>query len=141
MISKLKEKPNLEVFDTVFDPKKNNYKNPFDLVSGDFTVNLFQRTKPNYKVWIYISGNDLPFVNKVVYHLHETFLNPNRTVLRNQGNPYFMIDIWTWGIFDVVAEIHYGKRRIHKITHKLTYGKQLKNFRDKININETSSSS
>ena len=68
----LQQDINLRVFDTAVDPtaeEKIVYYRP----GAD---------RPLYRVWIYVDGPDLPFVDSVTYRLHPTFKEPERTVPR-----------------------------------------------------------
>lgn len=40
-----------------------------------------------------------PIVNKITYHLHETFPNPVREVFRTDANPNCKLVTWAWGKF------------------------------------------
>ena len=56
---------------------------------------------PLYRVFLYLDGDDLPFVKEATYHLHPTFQAPIQTVRRSIGNPKCKLQIWTWGLFVV----------------------------------------
>jgi len=81
--------------------------------------------RPLYKVWLYLDGNDVPFVRAVTYRLHETFAEPVRVVPRSSSNPNCQLVIWTWGVFAVRAEIQDKKGYIYKVVHVLEYESQL----------------
>lgn len=84
-----------------------------------------------YKVWIYLEGNDLPYVENVTYTLHETFKNPVRTVPRSPSNPNCTLVIWTWGVFLVKATIVDKQGFTYLVNHQLTYDKQFPKDKDK----------
>jgi hypothetical protein len=81
--------------------------------------------RPLYKVWLYLEGNDLPFVRGVVYRLHESFSDPVRLVPRSPSNPNCQLVIWTWGVFVVGAEIQDKKGYVYEVSHTLSYAEQL----------------
>jgi transcription initiation factor IIF auxiliary subunit len=81
-----------------------------------------------YKVRIFLEGQDLPFVRQVTYGLHKTFRNPHRVVERTISNPDCRLEIWTWGIFEVTADVQDNTGQVYRLTHQLTYGKELENL-------------
>jgi transcription initiation factor IIF auxiliary subunit len=106
---------NLRVVDTVFDPSKSDRK-VYVKKSGDYTL---------YKVWLFLDGVDLPFVNYVTYQLHSSFRNPNRTVYRTVANPNCQLIIWTWGLFTVNVEV-VDKSGVHYVfDHRMGYDREL----------------
>lgn len=74
--------------DTVFDP---------DSPGGPPRIYArgLQEENPRYKVWLYLAGEDLPYVRSVTYKLHPTFPQPVRKVLRTPSNPNCKLVIWT----------------------------------------------
>lgn len=123
----MQESLNVEIRDTVFDPSIYGT----DPVSSDTPstpriVYVRQKgSKPTYKVWLYLSGNDVPYVESVSYALHPTFAEPKRTIRRTLSNPNCQLVIWTWGIFEVKAAIKTKNGKLHLLRHQLTYGRQL----------------
>ncbi len=116
----------LEVCDSLFNPyepfsegekKKAYYKE---------AINAEGRKTIWYKVWIYLDGQDLPFVKDVTYKLHPTFPNPMRNIECTPDNPKAAFFIWTWGIFTVEAEITDLKGRNMHTSHYLTYNSHLR---------------
>jgi transcription initiation factor IIF auxiliary subunit len=81
--------------------------------------------RPRYRVWIYLEGPDLPYVRSATYTLHPTFADPVRTVERTSSNPNCALDIWTWGLFEVVAEIADKSGGRHLLRHRLRYDEDL----------------
>ncbi|CAE7893614.1 YAF9 [Symbiodinium sp. KB8] len=59
----------------------------------------------------------LGLVNKVVFHLHETFSEPVVEV----AAPPFQITRFGWGTFDILAVIHLQDGRELKLTHTLSF--------------------
>ena len=80
----------------------------------------------SYKVWLYIEGPDLPFVDKVTYILHKTFRNPYREITRTPANPNCALEIWTWGLFTVKVIVVDKKGETTIINHRLSYDKYLR---------------
>ena len=113
---------NLYVKDSLFDPnnpsavkeKQAAYKKRVDL-----------KAKMLYKVWVYLEGRDLPFVESVRYHLHPSFRNPQYVVEKNLSNPNFSLVLWTWGVFNVKVEITLISGETVILDHYLTYGEEM----------------
>ena len=78
-----------------------------------------------YKVWVYLLGDDLPYVQSVTYTLHPTFGNPVRHLSRTPSNPNCQLVIWTWGLFDLKATIEDKMGSVYEVVHSLTYDRQL----------------
>lgn len=114
---------NLEVKDSLFDP------------SLDFTeakVHVRKKDGKEYcKVWIYLEGNDLPYVEQVTYALHGSFQNPIQTVVRTLSNPSCALAFWTFGAFVVKATILDKKGFSYLASHPLSYEKQFPTEREK----------
>lgn len=110
---------NLEVKDTVFSP---------NLSRDDLNNKVNVRQEGDtyyYKVWLYIDGYDLPYVDSVTYSLDPTFPEPVQTVRRTLTNPNCQLTIWTWGLFTVVATIVDKKGNEYRVSHELSYDKEL----------------
>ena len=80
--------------------------------------------KDLYKVWIYLDGPDVPFVQAAIYELHPSFAKRVHTVSRTVANPSCALIIWTWGIFDVKATLRMKSGEAVELTHKLTYDRE-----------------
>jgi transcription initiation factor IIF auxiliary subunit len=106
------------VRESLFNPASNDRKIYF--VKGDEKEKL-------YKVWIYLEGEGLSFVESVVYKLHPTFPNPERKVARSLGNPNCSLMIWTWGLFTIEVTINFVTGETLKTKHYTTYDKDLGN--------------
>jgi len=107
----------LELRDSVYEPGATGGKI------------LYDRSLPNhprYKVWLYLDGQDLPYVKSVTYTLHATFPDPVRSVPRTPSNPYCALAIWTWGLFDVLAEVEDKTGGRHLLKHMMRYDQDLK---------------
>ena len=109
---------NVQVKDTVFDP------NLAPSAHKKVHVNETEGTTL-YKVWLYLAGEDLPYVDSVTYSLHETFPNPKRKVKLTPSNPNCQLVIWTWGVFTVKAKIEDKRGLTFEISHYLTYDQEL----------------
>ena len=107
----------LHVVDSVFDPKKKKKK-----------VFVRQREKSTlYKVYLYISGGDVPFVQQVTYRLHSSFPNPDRQVYRTPSNPDCQLIIWTWGLFTVQVTVQDKNGYFYTFEHRMSYDRELTN--------------
>lgn len=98
---------------------------------------------PLYEVWLYLEGNDLPYVESVTYELDPTFVEPRRRVRRSVRNPRCALAIWTWGVFPIKATIIDKRGSVYEVGHELTYGKELERLRpDRIQyLDDTQTSS
>lgn len=114
------------VKDSLFDPNQ-----PFDpsQQSKSTPRTVYFKVKDGqtlYKVWLYIEGRDLPYVETVTYRLHPDWWSPaERTVRRELTNQNCQLIIWTPGFFPVGAIISDKLGRAYETTHELTYGKEL----------------
>ncbi len=110
----------VEVRDSVFDPDLNPETNK----------KVYWREGSDgsalYKVWLYLAGEDLPYVHSVTYTLHPTFPDPTRRVSRTLTNPNCELVLWTWGMFEVKAAIEDKTGGIYEAVYKLSYDRQLK---------------
>jgi len=81
--------------------------------------------RPLYRVFLYLEGRDLPFVENVTYFLHPTFPDHVRIVPRTPGNPVCKLEIWTWGFFDIKATVvdKTGARQL--LSHYLEYKEEI----------------
>jgi hypothetical protein len=110
----------IEVRDSVFDP---------DLPPNQARVAHYRKGENGqafYKVWLYLSGESLPYVQAATYVLHETFADPVNRIVRLPSNPDCRLTIWTWGLFEVKVTIEDKMGRIYETVHRLTYDRQLK---------------
>jgi len=109
----------LEVKDTVFNPGLSR-EDPNNKVNVRQEGDVYY-----YKVWLYLDGYDLPYVDSVTYTLDSSFSEPNQTVRRTLTNPNCQLTIWTWGLFTVVATIIDKKGYKYQVSHQLSYKEQL----------------
>ncbi|CAM1368271.1 hypothetical protein TPENAI_60393 [Tenacibaculum litopenaei] len=79
-----------------------------------------------YKVYLYLEGNDVPFIKKATYTLHQSFNNRVRVIERRPQNPYCKLVLWTWGLFYVKIELEDINGQRLELNHFLTYGEQIK---------------
>lgn len=109
-------KSGIEVRDSVFSPLSP---------AGPAEARVIRFRKgdkhPLYKVWIYLDGVRVPFVDRVTYALHSSFRDPLRTVARSPSNPNCALELWTWGIFDVGVTIWEKSGERSELVHRLTY--------------------
>jgi len=84
---------------------------------------------PFYKVYLYLVGEALPYVQAVTYRLHPTFPEPVQRVARNLANQNCLLVIWTWGIFDVTATIEDRWGNIYEVTRPLGYGREIEQLK------------
>ncbi len=111
----MQEQLAVDVKDSAFDP---------DATGHTILVRNKSADQPLYRVFLYLDGPDLPFVDSVQYELHPTFTNPTRTVSRTPANPRCKLEIWTWGLFQVTATIRDRKGRTHVRYRDLQYDKE-----------------
>jgi hypothetical protein len=102
----------VDVRDSPFDPD-----NPVRVIQ----VRNPDADRPLYKVYLYLDGPGLPFVESVTYRLHRTFERPSRAVRRSVANPRCKLAIWTWGLFEVQATIQDKMGRTVMRSHVLEY--------------------
>ena len=103
--------PNLEVKDSIFDPdspdRTAKWRNP-------------DQEKPLYRVFLYLEGLRLPYVDSVTYVLHPTFQEPTRQIFRSASNPRCKLELWTWGLFRVQAIVTDRDGNVFNLTHELS---------------------
>ncbi len=73
-----------------------------------------------YRVYIFLTGRDLPFVQQVTYHLHPTVTPSVQRVARSIV-PDCRLVMWLWGTFEVWAEIEDTKGRRYRRQHLLEF--------------------
>jgi hypothetical protein len=108
---------NIAVKDTALDPS---------LAPDKARVHVRKKDgKNHYKVWIYLEGPDVPYIESVTYTLHSTFKNPVRLVPRSLSNPNCTLAIWTWGAFLVKATIVDKQGLSYRVSCQLAFDKRL----------------
>ena len=107
---------NLEVRDSVYPPGTAEAKILYDKSTDT----------ARYKVWLYLDGPDLPYVKSATYRLHPTFPDPVRTVARTPSNPNCVLEIWTWGMFNVQVEIEDKTGARYSFEHWMSYSRDIK---------------
>ncbi len=105
----------IKVRDSVFEPGSSSRK-VYYKKTGDSAL---------YKVWLFLDGDDLPYVLGVTYRLHSTFPDPNQTIRRTLSNPNCQLVIWTWGLFKIKALIEEKSGVIREFDYQLQYDKEL----------------
>lgn len=117
---------NLEVKSSVFNPALSK-DDPRNKVSFRQEGDVYY-----YKVWLYVEGYDLPYVESVTYSLdRSSFPEPDQTVPRTVANPNCQLTIWTWGLFTVIATIIDKKGNKYQVSHQLNYKEELPTNPDK----------
>lgn len=109
---------NITIKDSLFDPDRR--------FERFVQVRRTGESRPLYRVYLYLEGTDLPFIQRVTYELHPTFSPRTLTVDRSLSNPFCKIDIWTWGIFTVHADLEDRQGRTSRISHHLEYASDLR---------------
>lgn len=108
----------IEVVDTAIDPKAPRAR--------EVRRRQNEGQRPLYKVWIYLKGKDLAFVDSVTYTLHKSFGTPVRTVQRSLRNPNCQLIIWTWGVFNVGVSIRDKSGNLYQLVHELAYDSEFR---------------
>ena len=101
----------IEICDSVLEPESYS-KDILYKQSGN---------KKLYKVWLYLKGQDLPYVENVTYILHSSFHNPQKIVRRTPSNNNCSLVIWTWGLFIVKGTTLFKDGSKYEMSHSLTY--------------------
>jgi serine/threonine protein kinase len=70
--------------------------------------------------WAVFLDGDISNVDYVVYHLHRTFPDPDRTVKTRETR--FALRTEGWGTFEVRAEVHTKDGGMIELTHMLEFG-------------------
>jgi transcription initiation factor IIF auxiliary subunit len=109
------KKLDIKVRDTVFEPGSSSRK-VYYKKTGDTAL---------YKVWLFLDGDDLPYVMSATYRLHSTFPDPDQTIRRTLSNPNCQLVIWTWGLFKIKALIEEKSGVIRELDYQLQYDKEL----------------
>lgn len=112
----------IQVRDTVFNPAlpQSDPRNK---------VHYQKRAKDTYyyRVFLFIDGYDLPYVESVTYTFDDSFPEPTQTVRRTPQNTNCQIAIWTWQRqFTLSATIVDKKGNTYQVMHEMTYAKELK---------------
>ncbi|HAD11290.1 MAG TPA: hypothetical protein DCF33_02510 [Saprospirales bacterium] len=106
---------NIYLRDTLFEPNSASGK------KATFKKYAYPDSKVLYKVWVYLDGKDLSFVQAVKYHLHPSFKVNQYQIERSLSNPQCALVIWTWGVFNVRAEVTLISGEVLVLNHYLTY--------------------
>ena len=95
-----------------------------------------------YRVFLYVDGYELPYVESVTYTLDDSFPNPEQIVRRTPANPICQLVVWTWKeLFTVVATIVDKKGNSYRITHDVSYVSELPQAEDRYEFVEAESQS
>ena len=93
---------------------------PFDPNGRERVVYYRSKNKKYYKIFIYLTGPDVPFVKGVTYTLHP-FQVQHHNVQRSLPNPNCKLAVWVWGKFEVLASVEDKKGNIYKLSHYLNF--------------------
>jgi hypothetical protein len=104
----------LQVHDSAFDPDTYDRS----------TIEYRRGESLNYRVFIFLDGLDLPFVQHVMYRL-PTAVGPPRLVARMIDNQRCKFDIWTWGVFELIAEVVLKDGSLVPFPHQLEFSHEL----------------
>jgi hypothetical protein len=104
---------NLEIRDSLFDP--------------DTKGRGAERKGHLSRVFLFLSGQRLPFVQGVTYFLPSSFDQTVRTVLRRPMNPHCKLEIWVSKTFTLTAIVTYKSgeqlRLRHSVRHNLVFAR------------------
>lgn len=77
--------------------------------------------REHYHIGIWLEGDkeELDDVEKVEYELHPSFKRRLRSSSNRENN--FSITIWTWGMFNIEATVHFKDGSSRKHTYYLSY--------------------
>lgn len=109
---------NLFLQDSLFDPGNVT---TVDRKKASYRKYAVPDSKVLYKIWIYLAGRDLPYVQSVKYHLHPSFRVREYQIEKSLSNPNYALIVWTWGIFNVKAEVQLISGETLVLNHFLTY--------------------
>ena len=104
---------NIRIVDTPFDPNDR-----------ERIVHYYYRsknTKYYYRIFISLTGPDVPFVKRVTYILPSSFEVRHKRVDRSWSNPNCKLAIRVWGKFEILAIIEDKKGNIYETSHYLDF--------------------
>jgi transcription initiation factor IIF auxiliary subunit len=116
----------LRVMDTPYEPGSQDRIIRFRALRG--------KSATLYKIWVYLEGSSLPFVNKVTYILHPTFPDPERIVTRTITNQNCQLVIWAWGTFTLQAVVEDKQGKLTRLDHYLTFGEEITSAQNDPNV-------
>lgn len=80
---------------------------------------------PLYRIFLFLEGRDLPYVDSATYVLHPTFANPRRTVRRTPTNPACKLETWAWGEFPMQTEVSLKTGDTFKVRHQFAFSDEV----------------
>jgi len=108
----------LVIKDSLIDP--NIYSAP------NIEIPYFRNDEDyRYKVWIYLEGPQIFFIDYVIYTLPSSFNITNKTVSRSLTNPNCSFFIWTNGVFNVQATIFLKSGELITTEHYLSFDRDI----------------
>jgi transcription initiation factor IIF auxiliary subunit len=108
--------PQIGIKDSVFDP---------DSTDREIQYYKIDSKRYAYRVFVYLTGQRLVFVDKVQYTLHPSFENPIHIVSRTPINPSCKLLLWAWGAFTVRARVFDKESDVYNLVHYLTFPSQI----------------
>jgi hypothetical protein len=88
-------------------------------LSMDQAAERISATRFGWQVWLNGSDEDLNAVDRVTYHLHPTFVEPERTVTDRSTN--FILRSEGWGEFNVGATVFYKNGQTEELGLDLAF--------------------
>ena len=101
----------IAVQDTPFDPSARERIVLTRVVDG----------RTLYRVFVYLTGRDLPFVKRATYRLHPSVSESPHTVPRTPSNPDCRLVLWLWGTFPLSVVIEDLKDGVHEVQYTLQF--------------------
>ena len=100
--------------------------NPFDQNEQRNIVERRVRNgKTQFKIWLYLNGDDLPYVRRVKYVLHSSYKQPEFIISKLPSNPNCLFSFWAWGTFIVKAVVEDKSKKLYYFEHRLMFDKRL----------------
>jgi hypothetical protein len=118
----IKASMELRIVDSAIDPD-----HPHDAQACHEHVVRYRKIdggKFSYRVFVWLDGPDLPFVDRVRWELHESFPQRHVEVARSFANQRCKLTLWTWGLFEIRAKVILKDRRELELTHMLAYDRE-----------------
>ncbi len=98
----------------LMDFKKNKSKGKYKIAQdATYTGDDYW----DWSVWIEATEPNLDKIESVIYNLHETFLNPVRTITSRSNK--FKLETSGWGGFTIYARINFKDKTILECQHEL----------------------
>ena len=102
---------NIRIVDTPFDPNDRERIVYYQSIDKRYY----------YKVFVSLTGPDVPFVKRVTYILPSSFEARHKRVDRSWSNPNCKLAIRVWGKFEILAIIEDKKGNTYETSHYLDF--------------------